>query len=172
MILATWLSQAAIEEQTSVLHIILRVHIFSETELLHIYYLTCISSTEWTHLQVLCHLPLHKSLPAHMSAILQSVNKLRFYRGPGVFLLGIVDLLRFFSCMWLCMGCWVQQNLNFIWDRVSLTEILIFFPVRHQALNIHSFLFGCIFFFCYDLCYFYCLCFYKSHSYGNVLYMI
>ncbi|KAI3773128.1 hypothetical protein L6452_04328 [Arctium lappa] len=57
MILATWLSQAAIEEQTSVLHIILRV---------------------------LCHLPLHKSLPAHMSAILQSVNKLRFYRGSDI----------------------------------------------------------------------------------------
>ncbi|KVI12514.1 Homeodomain-containing protein [Cynara cardunculus var. scolymus] len=57
MILATWLSQAAIEEQTTVLHTILRV---------------------------LCHLPLHKSLPAHMSAILQSVNKLRFYRGPDI----------------------------------------------------------------------------------------
>lgn len=57
MILATWLSQAALEEQTSVLHIILRV---------------------------LCHLPLHKSLPAHMSAILQSVNKLRFYRGSDI----------------------------------------------------------------------------------------
>ncbi|VFQ73915.1 unnamed protein product [Cuscuta campestris] len=53
MILATWLSQAATEEQTSVLHSILKV---------------------------LCHLPLHQALPAHMSAILQSVNKLRFYR--------------------------------------------------------------------------------------------
>lgn len=57
MILASWLSQAAIEEQTSVLHVILRV---------------------------LCHLPLHKALPAHMSAILQSVNKLRFYRVSDV----------------------------------------------------------------------------------------
>nr|XP_043619577.1 homeobox protein LUMINIDEPENDENS [Erigeron canadensis] len=57
MILASWLSQAAIEEQTSVLHVILRV---------------------------LCHLPLHKALPAHMSAILQSVNKLRFYRGSDI----------------------------------------------------------------------------------------
>lgn len=57
MILASWLTQAAIEEQTSVLHVILRV---------------------------LCHLPLHKALPAHMSAILQSVNKLRFYRGSDV----------------------------------------------------------------------------------------
>nr|GLL35733.1 berberine bridge enzyme-like 21 [Ipomoea trifida] len=53
MILATWLSQAATEEQTSVLHHIIKV---------------------------LCHLSLHKALPAHMSAILQSVNKLRFYR--------------------------------------------------------------------------------------------
>ncbi|KAI3800956.1 hypothetical protein L1987_29056 [Smallanthus sonchifolius] len=57
MILASWLSQAAIEEQTTVIHVILRV---------------------------LCHLPLHKALPAHMSAILQSVNKLRFYRGSDI----------------------------------------------------------------------------------------
>lgn len=57
MILATWLSQAASEEQTSV-----------------------ISSA----LKVLCHLPLNKALPAHMSAILQGVNKLRFYRVPDI----------------------------------------------------------------------------------------
>ncbi|XP_021820075.1 homeobox protein LUMINIDEPENDENS isoform X1 [Prunus avium] len=57
MILATWLSQAAIEEQTSVLLVILKV---------------------------LCHLPLHKALPVHMSAILQSVNRLRFYRTADV----------------------------------------------------------------------------------------
>ncbi|XP_060178876.1 homeobox protein LUMINIDEPENDENS [Lycium barbarum] len=57
MILATWLSQAAVEEQTSLLHIILKV---------------------------LCHLPLHKAFPVHMSAILQSVNRLRFYRTPDV----------------------------------------------------------------------------------------
>uniref|UniRef100_A0A5B6Z3L9 Putative Homeodomain-like superfamily protein n=1 Tax=Davidia involucrata TaxID=16924 RepID=A0A5B6Z3L9_DAVIN len=57
MILATWLSQAAIEEQTSVLHVILKV---------------------------LCHLPLHKALPVHMSAILQSVNRLRFYRTSDI----------------------------------------------------------------------------------------
>nr|GEV55062.1 homeobox protein luminidependens [Tanacetum cinerariifolium] len=57
MILASWLSQAAIEEQTTVLHVILRV---------------------------LCHLPLQKALPAHMSAVLQSVNKLRFYRGSDI----------------------------------------------------------------------------------------
>ncbi|MQL71969.1 hypothetical protein Taro_004284 [Colocasia esculenta] len=50
MILATWLSQAALEEQTTVLLIIFKV---------------------------LCHLPLHKALPAQMSAILQTVNKLR-----------------------------------------------------------------------------------------------
>ncbi|XP_076950363.1 homeobox protein LUMINIDEPENDENS-like [Bidens hawaiensis] len=57
MILASWLSLAATEEQTTVLHVILRV---------------------------LCHLPLHKALPAHMSAVLQSVNKLRFYRGSDI----------------------------------------------------------------------------------------
>lgn len=57
MILATWLGQAALEEQTTVLHVIIKV---------------------------LCHLPLHKALPAHMSAILQSVNKLRFYRSSDI----------------------------------------------------------------------------------------
>ncbi|XP_059659526.1 homeobox protein LUMINIDEPENDENS [Cornus florida] len=57
MILATWLSQAATEEQTSVLHVILKV---------------------------LCHLPLHKAVPVHMSAILQSVNRLRFYRTSDI----------------------------------------------------------------------------------------
>lgn len=57
MILATWLSQAAVEEQTSVLLVVLKV---------------------------LCHLPLHKALPVHMSAILQSVNRLRFYRTSDI----------------------------------------------------------------------------------------
>ncbi|KAH0739757.1 hypothetical protein KY290_038462 [Solanum tuberosum] len=57
MILAAWLSEAAGEEQTSVLHLILKV---------------------------LCHLPLHKAFPGHMSAILQSVNSLRFYRTPDI----------------------------------------------------------------------------------------
>ncbi|XP_021746450.1 homeobox protein LUMINIDEPENDENS-like [Chenopodium quinoa] len=57
MILATWLSQAATEEQTSVISAVLKV---------------------------LCHLPLNKALPAHMSAILQGVNKLRFYRVPDI----------------------------------------------------------------------------------------
>jgi len=56
MILATWLSQAASEEQTSVLEVILKV---------------------------LSHLPLHKARPEHMSAVLQSVNSLRFYRTSG-----------------------------------------------------------------------------------------
>ncbi|KAG5514298.1 hypothetical protein RHGRI_035638 [Rhododendron griersonianum] len=57
MILATWLSQAASEEQTSVLDVILKV---------------------------LSHLPLHKALPVHMSAVLQSVNSLRFYRTSDI----------------------------------------------------------------------------------------
>ncbi|XP_042034829.1 homeobox protein LUMINIDEPENDENS-like isoform X2 [Salvia splendens] len=53
MILATWLSEAATEEQTSVLLVILKLFDY---------------------------LPVSKALPGHMSAILQSVNKLRFYR--------------------------------------------------------------------------------------------
>ncbi|XP_025888793.2 homeobox protein LUMINIDEPENDENS-like isoform X1 [Solanum lycopersicum] len=57
MILSAWLSEAAGEEQTSVLHLILKV---------------------------LCHLPLHKAFPGHMSAILQNVNSLRFYRTPDI----------------------------------------------------------------------------------------
>ncbi|KAL2535315.1 homeobox protein LUMINIDEPENDENS-like [Forsythia ovata] len=57
MILATWLSQAASEEQTSVLNVVLKV---------------------------LCHLPLQRALPVHMSAILQGVNKLRFYRKSDI----------------------------------------------------------------------------------------
>ncbi|RDX92851.1 Homeobox protein LUMINIDEPENDENS, partial [Mucuna pruriens] len=57
MTLATWLTKAAVEEQTSVLLLILKV---------------------------LCHLPLHKAVPMHISAILQSVNKLRFYRTSDI----------------------------------------------------------------------------------------
>ncbi|KAL4038800.1 hypothetical protein IC575_002429 [Cucumis melo] len=57
IILATWLSQAAAEEQTSLLYVIL---------------------------EVFCHLPLHKALPVHISAILQSVNYLRFYRTSDI----------------------------------------------------------------------------------------
>ncbi|KAG9444791.1 hypothetical protein H6P81_016131 [Aristolochia fimbriata] len=57
MILAKWLSEAALEEQTTVLLVILKV---------------------------LCCLPLHKALPAQMSAILQTVNRLRFYRTSDI----------------------------------------------------------------------------------------
>ncbi|XP_068662221.1 homeobox protein LUMINIDEPENDENS-like isoform X2 [Aristolochia californica] len=57
MILAKWLSEAALEEQTTVLLVILKV---------------------------LCRLPLHKALPAQMSAILQTVNRLRFYRTSDI----------------------------------------------------------------------------------------
>ncbi|XP_072961268.1 homeobox protein LUMINIDEPENDENS [Typha angustifolia] len=56
-ILATWLSEAATEEQTTVL---------------------------LTIFKVLCHLPLHKALPIQMSAILQTVNRLRFYRTSDI----------------------------------------------------------------------------------------
>ncbi|KAJ6404235.1 hypothetical protein OIU84_012421 [Salix udensis] len=57
MILATWLSQAAAEEQTSVLLVTLKVF---------------------------CHLPLHKAPPEQMSAVLHSVNGLRFYRTSDI----------------------------------------------------------------------------------------
>ncbi|KAK9084192.1 hypothetical protein Scep_030663 [Stephania cephalantha] len=57
MILTAWLSEAALEEQTTILLGILKV---------------------------LCHLPLHKALPVQMSAILQSVNRLRFYRTSDI----------------------------------------------------------------------------------------
>ncbi|XP_077224732.1 homeodomain-like superfamily protein isoform X2 [Tasmannia lanceolata] len=57
MILATWLSQAALEEQTTVLLVIFKV---------------------------LSHLPLRKALPVQMSAILQTVNRLRFYRSSDI----------------------------------------------------------------------------------------
>lgn len=57
-ILASWLSEAALEEQTTLLLVLLKV---------------------------LCHLPLHKVLPVQMSGILQTVNKLRFYnRSPDI----------------------------------------------------------------------------------------
>ncbi|KAF8762488.1 hypothetical protein HU200_009457 [Digitaria exilis] len=56
-IMSTWLSLAAVEEQTSVILVIFKV---------------------------LLHLPLHKALPAHMSVVLQSINRLRFYRSQDI----------------------------------------------------------------------------------------
>jgi hypothetical protein len=56
-IMSTWLSLAAIEEQTSVILVIFKV---------------------------LLHLPLHKALPAHMSVVLQTINRLRFYRTQDI----------------------------------------------------------------------------------------
>nr|CAB3475352.1 unnamed protein product [Digitaria exilis] len=56
-IMSTWLSLAAVEEQTSVILVIFKV---------------------------LLHLPLHKALPAHMSVVLQSINRLRFYRSQDL----------------------------------------------------------------------------------------
>ncbi|KAH9328469.1 hypothetical protein KI387_000577, partial [Taxus chinensis] len=56
-ILTKWLSHASVEEQTTVLQVIFKV---------------------------LCHLPLHKALPVQMSTILQTVNKLRFYRTSDI----------------------------------------------------------------------------------------
>ncbi|KZV35892.1 Homeodomain-like superfamily protein [Dorcoceras hygrometricum] len=78
MILATWLSQAAVEEQTSVLNNVLKV---------------------------LCHLPLRKALPVHMSAILQSVNKLRFYRASD-----ISNRARYLLSMWSKMFASSQSS--------------------------------------------------------------
>ncbi|ERN16982.1 hypothetical protein AMTR_s00057p00206030 [Amborella trichopoda] len=63
VILAKWLSEAASEEQTTVLLVIFKV---------------------------LCHLPFHKALPVQISAILQTVNKLRFYRTSAHLLIILV----------------------------------------------------------------------------------
>ncbi|CAO2195800.1 unnamed protein product [Urochloa humidicola] len=56
-IMSTWLSLAANEEQTSVILVIFKV---------------------------LLHLPLHKAFPAHMSVVLQTINRLRFYRTQDI----------------------------------------------------------------------------------------
>ena len=87
MILATWLSQAANEEQTSVISAALKVQRYAVTHFLDILSEVKLCSDVLGIFQVLCHLPLNKALPAHMSAILQGVNKLRFYRIPGVCML-------------------------------------------------------------------------------------
>ena len=87
MNLATWLSKAAVEEQTSVLLLVLKVNLNLLVNIMHCFnwHITEYPRTLWlTVLQVLCHLPLHKAIPMHISAILQSVNKLRFYRTSGV----------------------------------------------------------------------------------------
>lgn len=89
MTLANWLSKAAVEEQTSVLLLVLKVN---QDSLVNIQSLRCLNwhitkyyQTFWLNvLQVLCHLPLHKALPIHISTLLQSVNRLRFYRSSGV----------------------------------------------------------------------------------------
>lgn len=93
MILATWLSQAAGEEQTSVLHVILKVHMWFLTFICYLVYSLNLGQDLICHFQVLCHLPLHKAQPVHMSAILQSVNRLRFYKSPGVFLSACLYIL-------------------------------------------------------------------------------
>lgn len=56
-ILTTWLSQAVIEEQTTVLNVILKV---------------------------LCHLPVHRGRPIEVSNLVQTANKLRFYKTPDI----------------------------------------------------------------------------------------
>ncbi|KAJ3676171.1 hypothetical protein LUZ60_003583 [Juncus effusus] len=56
-ILLTWLGEAATEEQTSVILVIFKV---------------------------LCHLPLNKALTTQISAILQAINRLRFYKTSDI----------------------------------------------------------------------------------------
>ncbi|KAF0923461.1 hypothetical protein E2562_006352 [Oryza meyeriana var. granulata] len=56
-IVSTWLGEAVTEEQTTVILVIFKV---------------------------LLHLPLHKALPAHMSTVLQTINRLRFYRTQDI----------------------------------------------------------------------------------------
>ncbi|EAY77119.1 hypothetical protein OsI_05081 [Oryza sativa Indica Group] len=56
-IVSTWLGQAVTEEQTTVILVVFKV---------------------------LLHLPLHKALPAHMSTVLQTINRLRFYRTQDI----------------------------------------------------------------------------------------
>ncbi|KAG8079001.1 hypothetical protein GUJ93_ZPchr0007g5178 [Zizania palustris] len=56
-IVSTWLGDATTEEQTTVILIIFKV---------------------------LLHLPLHKALPAHMSNVLQTINRLRFYKTQDI----------------------------------------------------------------------------------------
>lgn len=101
MILATWLSQAAVEEQTGVLHIILKVYIhpliLDNWPIISTFSATNCCSNGCLCYQVLCHLPLHKAFPVHMSAILQSVNRLRFYRTPGV-----LSCALFYLCASFC----------------------------------------------------------------------
>ncbi|ONK54929.1 uncharacterized protein A4U43_UnF9620 [Asparagus officinalis] len=79
-ILATWLSDAALEEQTTVLLVLFKV---------------------------LCHLPLQKAQPAQMSAILQTVNTLRFYRNSDISNRAKVLLSR-----WSKMFVRTQRNRN------------------------------------------------------------
>ncbi|XP_006645287.1 homeobox protein LUMINIDEPENDENS [Oryza brachyantha] len=56
-IVSTWLGEAVNEEQTTVILVIFKL---------------------------LLHLPLHKALPAHMSTVLQTINRLRFYRTQDI----------------------------------------------------------------------------------------
>ncbi|KAG8054046.1 hypothetical protein GUJ93_ZPchr0001g29701 [Zizania palustris] len=56
-IMSTWLGEATTEEQTTVILVIFKV---------------------------LLHLPLHKALPVHMSTVLQTINRLRFYRTQDI----------------------------------------------------------------------------------------
>ncbi|KAL5220319.1 hypothetical protein ABZP36_025032 [Zizania latifolia] len=56
-IVSTWLGDATTEEQTTVILVIFKV---------------------------LLHLPLHKALPAHMSTVLQTINRLRFYKTQDI----------------------------------------------------------------------------------------
>lgn len=70
-------------------------------------------------LQVFCHLPLHKALPVHISAILQSVNNLRFYRNSGMILSCGVAFVCYLTSA-LCWERFYELPLDFLSVTVSI----------------------------------------------------
>lgn len=65
-------------------------------------------------MQVLCHLPLHKASPENMSAILQSVNGLRFYRTSGVISLKLK-----------CCVAFIYAKVRVVISSISLSDLKI-----------------------------------------------
>lgn len=79
-------------------------------------------------LQVFCHLPLHKALPVHISAILQSVNNLRFYRTSGMILL--------YGChLWVIPSalCWAVWFFELQLEILSIGRIWIFTLIPRET---------------------------------------
>jgi hypothetical protein len=93
-IVSTWLSEAVVEEQTSVILVIFKVLFSFSRE--HIHVLLCCTDSELILLvQVFLHLPLHKASPDHMSVLLPTINRLRFYRTQGMWYVVPARLLYF-----------------------------------------------------------------------------